>query len=165
LTTLAFEVGDAAGFLALIMVGASSTFMLVRSRVLKVTRNLAAVRAAHVTISVLAGVFMIVHVSLLFLPPTTTAVDLGYLSVGVAAVVWLTGTAFLERLRDSLFFHSTLATVLVGLIMVHAATSSLEMPSLLSQGMLATTVMIMLANAAYQYRRAFARPSLGAASG
>lgn len=156
--TLALSVGDAAGFLALILVGMSASFMLVRSRVLKVTRNIAAVRAIHVLISALAGVFIIVHVSLLFLPPMSVAVDLGYLAVGVAVVVWLSGTAFLERLRDSLFFHGTLSTILVGLIMAHAATSSLEMPALLSEGMLAMTVLIMFANAAYQYRRAVARP-------
>lgn len=160
--TLALSVGDAAGFLALILIGVSASFMLVRSRILKVTRNIAAVRGIHVAISVLAGVFIIVHVSLLFLPPMSVAVDLGYLSVGVAVVVWLSGTAFLERLRDSLFFHGTLSTILVGLIMAHAATSSLEMPALLSEGMLATTILIMFANATYQYRRAVARPSAGA---
>lgn len=152
------SVGDATGFIALILVGASGMFMLVRSKLLKVTRNIAAVRATHVAVSFLAGVFMLAHIAYLFTPPITVGVDLGYVSVGVSVAVWLTGTAFLERLRDSLFFHGTLSTLLAGLIMVHAATATVDIPALLSETMLGLTVVIMVANAAYHIRRVTARP-------
>jgi hypothetical protein len=153
-------VGDTTGFVSLILIGFSAVFMLVRSKLLKLTKNIAAVRAAHIAISFLAGVFMIAHIAYLFSPPVSVAVDLGYLSVGIAAAVWLTGTAFLERLRDSLFFHGTLSTILAGVIMVHAATSSVNIPLALSQAMLALTILIMVANAAYHIRRATARPAI-----
>ncbi len=151
-------VGDATGFASLILIGFSAVFMLVRSKLLKVTKNIAAVRAAHVAVSALAGIFMIAHIALLFTPPTSLPVDLGYASVALAVTVWLTGTAFLEKLRDSLFFHGSLSTVLAGLIMVHAATSSLDVPLMLAQTMLGLTLLIMVANAAYHLRRLATRP-------
>lgn len=158
ITPFDISVGDATGFIALILVGVSAMFMLIRSKLLKVTRNIAAVRGVHVAVSSLAGVFMIVHIALLFTPPITVAIDLGYASVAVSVAVWLTGTAFLERLRDSLFFHGTLSTILAGLIMVHAATATLDIPLLLSETMLALTVVIMVVNAAYHIRRVVGRP-------
>lgn len=154
------SVGDTTGFAALILIGVSAVFMMVRPKLLKLTRNIAAIRGTHIAISFLAGVFMVVHVAYLFIPPTTVAVDLGYLAVGIAIAVWLTGTAFLERLRDSLFFHGTLSTILAGVIMVHAATSSVNIPLYLSEAMLGLTVVIMVANAAYHVRRATARPAV-----
>jgi len=149
--------GDASGFLALILVGLSSIFMLVRPLILKVTKDIAAIRVAHITISTLAGVFMIVHVVYLFGLPTTVSLDLGYISVAVSVAVWLTGTAFLERLRDSLFFHGTLASALVGLVMVHAATSSVNIPAILSEIILAATLMLMLTNATFHLTKAIPR--------
>ena len=152
------SVGDVTGFIALILIGLSATFMLVRSKLLKMTRNIAAVRSTHIATSVLAGVFMIGHIAYLFTPPISVAMDLGYLSVAVSVAVWLTGTAFLERLRDSLFFHGTLSTILAGLIIVHAATSSANIPSVLAQTMLGLTLVIMVANAAYHLRKVMIRP-------
>jgi hypothetical protein len=146
--------GDATGFLALILIGISSIFMLVRSKLLKVTRNIAAVRGTHVAISALAGVFLLVHIAYLFAPPVSVSMDLGYVSVAVAVAVWLTGTAFLERLRDSLFFHGALSSILVGLIMVHAATSSVNIPLFLAAIILGTTLTVMVANATYHLKRA-----------
>ena len=147
-------IGDATGFLALILIGISSIFMLLRSKLLKVTKNIAAIRGTHVAISALAGVFLIVHILYLFTPPISVSMDLGYVSVAVAVAVWLTGTAFLERLRDSLFFHGTLSSILIGLVMVHAATSSVNIPLYLVELILATTLILMLANATFHYNRA-----------
>jgi hypothetical protein len=148
------SIGDVTGFLALILIGISSIFMLLRSKLLKVTKNIAAIRGAHVAISALAGVFLLVHVAYLFTPPISVSMDLGYVSVAVAAAAWLTGTAFLERLRDSLFFHGALSSMLVGLIMVHAATASVNIPLLLAEIILGTTLILMVANATYHLNRA-----------
>ncbi len=132
--------------------------MLVRPKLLKVTKNLAAIRATHIVVSVLAGVLLVAHISYLFAPPNSISLDLGYVSVIVATGVWLTGTAFLERLRDALFFHGTLSMILVGLVVAHAATSNVNIPSFLSEAMLGCTFVIMLANAVYHLRRAAPRP-------
>ena len=151
------SVGDATGFLALILIGLSSMFMLMRSKLLKVTKNIAAIRVTHIMVSVLAGVFLLVHVAYLFALPVSLSLDLGYVSVAVSVAVWLTGTAFLERLRDSLFFHGALSSVLVGLIMVHAATSNVNIPFVFSQVILGATLVVMLANATYHLNRAISR--------
>lgn len=161
MTPSSISIGDTTGFIALVLVGLSAVFMLFRSRLLKMTKNLAAVRGAHIAISFFAGVFMITHILYSFSLPTTLPIDLGYVSVGVSVVVWLTGTAFLQRLRDSLFFHGTLSTILAGLIMVHAATSSANIPLLMVQTFLGLTVVIMVVNAAYHIHKATARPPPG----
>jgi len=148
------SIGDATGFLALILIGLSSIFMLLRSKLLKVTRNIAAIRGTHVAISALAGIFLLVHIAYLFTPPISVSMDLGYISAAVAVAVWLTGTAFLERLRDSLFFHGALSSILVGLVMVHAATGSANIPLFLVEIILGSTLVIMVANATYHLNRA-----------
>ena len=87
--------------------------------------------------------------------------DLGYVSVAVAVAVWLTGTAFLERLRDSLFFHGALSSILIGLVMVHAATSSVNIPLFLVEIILGTTLVLMVANATYHFSRAVPKSRTG----
>lgn len=148
------SIGDATGFFALIFIGLSSMFMLLRTKLLKFTKNIFAIRVTHVGISALAGVFLVIHVAYLFALPVSVSLDLGYLAVGVSVTVWMTGTAFLERLRDSLFFHGALSTALVGLIMVHAATSNVNIPFVLSEIILVATLLVMLANATFQLKRA-----------
>ncbi len=152
------SVGDATGFIALILIATSSLFMYLRSKLLKLTKNLGAVRGAHIVVSMLAGIFLLAHVAYLFAPPTTLAIDLGYVAVGVSVCVWLTGTAFLERLRDSLFFHGTLSTILAGLVVVHAAGSSANIPVSFAELMLGFAAVIMVANAAHHLHRALSRP-------
>jgi hypothetical protein len=154
-------IGDATGFLALIFIGLSAMFMLLRSKLLKVTKNIAAIRATHVAVSALAGVFLLIHVAYLFTPPISVSMDLGYVSVAVAVAVWLSGTAFLERLRDSLFFHGALSSILIGLIMVHAATSSVNIPLFLVEIILGTTLVLMVANATYHFSRAVPKSRMG----
>lgn len=145
--------GDVYGFAALIVIALASFFMLMRPALLKLTRNIMAIRVVHISLSTLAGVLLIVHVAYLFSPPVTTGIDLGYASIGIALMVWISGTAFLERLRDSLFFHGTLASLLVALALAHAATASTALPFDLSQAMLGGTAAILLANAAYQLQK------------
>ncbi len=154
-------IGDATGFLALILIGLSSMFMLLRSKLLKVTKNIAAIRGTHIAVSALAGVFLLIHVAYLFTPPVSVSMDLGYVSVAVAVAVWLTGTAFLERLRDSLFFHGALSSILIGLVMVHAATSSVNIPLFLVEIILGTTLVLMVANATYHFSRAVPKSRTG----
>jgi len=151
------SIGDVSGFSALILIGVSSVFMLLRPKLLKVTKNIAAIRATHVAISALAGIFMILHIAYLFAWPISVSMDLGYMAVVVSVAVWLTGTAFLERLRDSLFFHGTLSSALAGVVMVHAATSNVNIPFVLSEIILGATLLIMLANATFHLSRAVPR--------
>ena len=153
----AITLGDAAAFLALILVGVTSLFMLLRPKLLKLTKNIAGIRVTHILISALAGVFMILHIAYSFLLPTNVSMDLGYFAVGISIAVWLTGTAFLERLRDSLFFHGTLSSALVGVVMIHAATANVNIPFVLSEIILGVTLFVMLVNATFHLNRAVPR--------
>ena len=127
--------------------------MLIRSYLLKRTRNLTAVRVSHIVAATLAGIFIVAHVSLLFSLPSTLGIILGYGAVGVAMLVWLSGTAFLEKLRDSLFFHGTLASLLVALALIHAAIATANIPFDFSQLMLMASSGVLLANAVYHLRK------------
>jgi hypothetical protein len=147
------SVGDALGFAALIVVGLASFFMLIRSALLKRYRNLPAIRAVHLGLSILAGTLLILHISLLFSWPSTPGLALGYASFAVAMSVWVSGTAFLEKLRDSLFFHGTLASLLVALALVHGAISSTDIPFEFTQVMLASSSAILIVNALYHLRK------------
>lgn len=149
------SIGDASGFAALILIGATATLMLFRSKLLRLTKNLAAIRAIHVAVSTLAGSFLVVHLACLFSLPSSLGVLLGYFATGAALVVWVSGTAFLERLRDSLFFHGTLASSLVALALVHAATAGANIPYDLSEVMLGSTAVLMAANAAFPPAQGF----------
>jgi hypothetical protein len=40
----------------------------------------------------------------------------------------VTGTAFLERLRDSLFYHGTMSLSTIGLMVVHSAGAGVNIP-------------------------------------
>ena len=60
------SLGDATGFFALIFIGLSSMFMLLRTKLLKFTKNIVAIRVTHIGISALAGVFLVIHVAYLF---------------------------------------------------------------------------------------------------
>jgi len=146
--------GDAFGFGALILIGLAAILMLLRSKLLTLTKNLNLIRGIHIAISTLAGAFLILHITYLFILPVSNGIILGYVAVGAAIVVWLSGAAFLERLRDSLFFHGSMTAVLVGLSVMHAATVSLNIPNLWAEIMLGGTILVMLANASYHLLRA-----------
>lgn len=146
--------GDIFGFAALLLVALAAFLMLVRSKLLKATRNLNLVRTIHVAVSALAGIFLVLHISILYLPPSTTGVLLGYAAVGVSAVLWLTGTAFLTKVKDSLFFHGILSGVFIPLAIMHAAITSPNITLDLSRLMIAGSAGVVFANAALQLRRA-----------
>lgn len=146
--------GDLYGFAALFLIALAAALMLLRSKVLKLTKNIALVRASHLVISALAGLFLALHISTLFLPPISTGIILGYGAVIASVIAWLTGTAFLEKVKDSLFFHGVLSSILIPLSMMHAATTSTNFPAYWSQVILAGTAVVVFANAALHIRRA-----------
>jgi hypothetical protein len=120
--------GDIFGYIALSLVIFTASFMLVRRRLLKYTRNLNLLRKVHIYTATAAGVFIVLHVAYFFSYPITDAVLLGYGSAAMAVSVWITGTAFLERLRDSLFFHGAMSFSTIGLMVVHSAGAGVNIP-------------------------------------
>ncbi len=146
--------GDLYGFAALFLIALAAALMLLRSKLLKMTKNIALIRSTHLVISTLAGLFLALHISSLFLPPISTGVILGYGAVAASVIAWLTGAAFLEKVKDSLFFHGVLSSVLIPLSMMHAATTSTNMPAYLYQVLLGGTAAVVFANATLHIWRA-----------
>jgi hypothetical protein len=120
--------GDVFGYLALALVIFSASFMLVRRRLLRYTKNLILLRKIHIYAATLAGLFIILHVAYFFGYPVSGAILLGYGSAAMAVFVWITGTAFLERLRDSLFYHGAMSVSTIALMVVHSAGAGVNIP-------------------------------------
>ena len=150
---ISLSLADLSGFIAVVLVGAAAFLMLVRGLLLKVMRNLNLLRITHITIAMLGGVFLVIHVSYFWTYPATDGVILGYAAFAVAMVVWLTGTAFLEKVRNSLLFHGSLTTVLVSLALIHGASASVTLPALFSQVMLVVATAVVVANMVYYLLR------------
>jgi hypothetical protein len=148
--------GDIYGFAALLLIGVTAILMLSRSTLLKRSKgkNLNLLRRVHIAVATLAGGFLILHVTYLFTPPASIGIIIGYVSVGVAIIVWVTGTAFLEKVRDSLFFHGSMTSVLVALALIHADVVSPNIPADWAQIMLGVTVLVVMANASFHLLRA-----------
>jgi hypothetical protein len=142
-------IGDIFGFLAVIFTGLSAFLMVARSKILKITRNLQGIRLFHIAISFLAGLFMLLHISFYLNYPMNTGIILGYATVGTAIIVWLTGSAFLEKVKDSLLFHGSLSIVLISLALIHAASSAANFPDFFSEAMVLAAVGVLIANIAY----------------
>jgi hypothetical protein len=134
--------GDVFGLIALALIGATAVLMLLRRRILKRFKNLELIRRTHVAIAALGGLFLILHVAYFITYPINLEILLGYLSVSLALVVWLTGTAFLEKFRDSLYFHGTLSLSGISLMVIHSAAAGLNVPFLLAEVVLAGTTSI-----------------------
>jgi hypothetical protein len=149
----ALLLGDILGFAALSLIGVSTLMAFFRSKLLKMIGSLNLLRMLHMVVSTLAGVLLVLHLAYFIDFPLTSGVVLGYIAMGLAVVVWLTGTAFIERLRDSLRFHSSLSLALIILILSHTASASLDIPIFLSEITLAVVVVLAFANAAHQIRR------------
>jgi hypothetical protein len=120
--------GDVFGYLALALVIFTASFMLARRRLLRYTKNLNLLRKVHVYAATLTGLFLVLHVAYFVSYPITDAVLLGYGSAALAIFVWITGTAFLEKFRDSLFYHGTMSLSTIGLMTVHAAGAGVNIP-------------------------------------
>jgi hypothetical protein len=143
-------IGDVFGFVAVLLGGTSAFFMLIRGKLLKITRNLPAIRAIHVIISAGAGVFVILHVAYFYSYPITTGVLLGYAAFALSIAVWLTGTAFLEKVKDSLLFHSSFSMVFISLALIHAASANANIPPIVSELLIAATLIVIVSNVWYQ---------------
>lgn len=148
--------GDVMGFLALAFIGATALLMFVRAKLLKAVGNLSVYRLVHIVIAALAGAFIVIHAAIFISYPFNVGILLGYASFALAAVVWVTGAAFLEKVRDSLFFHGPLSLGLGGLILIHAATEGLTLPTTWAELALAAVAAIAFANAVYHMRRVVA---------
>ena len=120
--------GDFFGYLALAFITLTAAFMLARRNLLRYTRNLNLLRKVHIYAATLAGLFIVLHVAYFFSYPITDAVLLGYGSAALAVFVWITGTAFLEKFRDSLFYHGTMSLSTIGLMTAHAAGAGVNIP-------------------------------------
>ena len=123
--------------------------MILRSKILKIVRNLTAIRVTHIAISALAGVCIILHVSYYISLPVNIGIIFGYATFATALLVWLTGSAFLETVKDSLVFHSSFSIVLISLALIHAASSASNIPVLFSGVIILSTISILVMNVAY----------------
>ena len=137
--SLLILLGDIFGFTALALVVFTASFMLVRKRLLKYTKNLNLLRQVHLYAATAAGLFIVLHVAYFFNYPITDAIMLGYGSAAIAVFVWVTGTAFLERLRDSLFFHGAMSLSTIELMVVHSAGAGVNIPL----GVAAATLLVV----------------------
>jgi hypothetical protein len=131
--------GDIFGFLALFFIATTALFMLARKRILRYSRNLELLRRIHVYLATLGGLFLILHVAYFITYPITSAITLGYVATGAAAIVWLTGMAFLERFRDTLIYHGSLSFAALSLIVIHAMSAGINLPVVLVYTVLALT--------------------------
>ncbi len=145
--TGAMSAGDLYGFAALFFTALAAVLMLLRAYLLKATKSLSAVRGIHVFVSTAAGVFLALHISALYLPPDSTGLVLGYATVIAAFAAWLTGTAFLTKVKDSLFYHGVLSASLLPLALMHVALSSTNLLFLWTQVLLAGAAGVALVNA------------------
>lgn len=149
--------GDLTGFAALASVGASASIMALRGKVVRALGS-EALRTVHVSVSIMAVVFLSAHIALLFYPPVTLPLDLGYGAFVLGAVLWSTGIGFLERNKDSFFLHGSLALALVALVVAHAAASGVTIPSVVSVPALLAAGFVALASASYNVRKLRTRP-------
>jgi hypothetical protein len=136
--------GDVFGLLALVLIGATAVLMLVRKRILKRFKNLDLMRRVHIATAGLGGLFLILHVSYFISYPLNLEILLGYVSASLALVVWLTGTAFLERFRDSLYFHGTLSLSAISLMVIHSAAAGINVPFAIAEVVLGGTTIIAI---------------------
>jgi hypothetical protein len=134
--------GDIFGLLALALISATAVLMLLRRRILKRFKNLELLRRVHIAVAGLCGLFLVLHVAYFISYPLNLAIFLGYVSATLALVVWLTGTAFLERFRDSLYFHGTLSLSAISLIVIHSAAAGLNVPFAFAEVVLGGTTAI-----------------------
>jgi hypothetical protein len=139
--------GDVFGLGALALIGGTAVMMLLRRQILRRFKNLEVVRRVHLLVAGLAGLFLVLHVAFFVSYPVTLEILLGYVSGVIAVAVWVTGTAFLERFRDSLYFHGTLSLSAISLMVIHSAAAGLNVPFALAEVVLggATAVAVLKA--------------------
>ncbi|MDA4117692.1 MAG: hypothetical protein OK455_05035 [Thaumarchaeota archaeon] len=145
-----FVLGDIFGLIALALISITAVFMLLRKRILKRFRNLELLRRTHILVAALGGLFLVLHVAYFISYPINVEIALGYASSSLALVVWVTGTAFLERFRDSLYFHGTLSLSAISLMVIHSAAAGINVPFAIAEVVLAGTTSLAIFKT-YQY--------------
>jgi len=145
-----FSIGDLSGFIALGLILIAAILMALRKSFVRSAGGLVFYRKLHVAISASAGLFLAAHIAYFFSFPYNDGIILGYASTATAVVVWLTGTAFLERWRDTLFFHGTLTVAALALIAIHASVSGANLPIILSVLMLISGLAAVAAGVSSQ---------------
>jgi hypothetical protein len=141
--------GDLFGFAAIILTAVSAIFMFFRGKIVRRIKNLSLIRTIHIVISALAGLFLVLHVAYYITYPVNVGIYVGYVAFGTSLVVWLTGTGFLEKVKDSLLFHGSLSIGFVSLVLIHAASSGVNIPFVVSVPMILATIGILVANIGY----------------
>ncbi|MDA4112097.1 MAG: hypothetical protein OK439_06125 [Thaumarchaeota archaeon] len=121
--------------------------MLIRKTLLKYTKKLELLRKVHIYAATLGGLFLVLHVAYFISYPLTGAIILGYIAGAAAAVVWLTGTAFLERFKDTLFYHGSISLAAISLMVIHAASSGSNVPVEVAYVVLAVTSVVVFMKA------------------
>ena len=144
------SMGDLTGFAALCLILAAAVLMAMRRSFVRSAGGLAFYRKLHIAVSTAAGMFLVIHIAYFFSFPYNDGIILGYVSTATAVVVWLTGTAFLERFRDTLFFHGTLTVAAIALIAMHASVSGANLPEVLSVLLLGTGIVAAAAGISVQ---------------
>jgi predicted ferric reductase len=127
--------------------------MVLRARLVKAAGGADRLRTIHVAVSLLAVAFIALHIYMVFLPPITLSVDLGYTAVALGLILWLTGVGFLEKNRDSFTLHGGFAVAVVTIITAHAAASGSNIPQFVSLYSLVVVSIAAFANAWYHAKR------------
>ncbi len=146
-------IADLSGFLALILIVATAVLMFARKRFSK-SPNRGLINKIHIAVAFLGGVFLVIHAEYFIRAPITNfGVLTGYVSTGVALIVWFTGFSFLERLRYSLLYHGSLSLFAIALMVVHSVNLGFSIPLYISEVLLAITATALIVRAAQHLLR------------
>ena len=144
----AHAIADISGFFALIFITATAGLMFAKKRILNHTAKQDLVNKIHIAVAVLGGGFLLLHGDyFIHAPLTNFGILLGYISTGIALVVWFTGFSFLERLRYSLLYHGSLSLFAIALMILHSVNLGFNIPLYLSEILLAVTAIAVFARA------------------
>lgn len=141
-------IADLSGFLALIFIVATAILMFARKRLSK-SPNRGLINKIHIAVAFLGGAFLVIHSEYFIRSPITNfGVLMGYVSTGVALIVWFTGFSFLERLRYSLLYHGSLSLFAIALMVVHSVNLGFSIPLYISEILLGVTATALIVRGA-----------------
>ena len=142
---------NAAGFVALVLIGASGVMMVFRRTLLRTYRDPELLKAVHIWVAAGGGAFLLVHVVFFLFFPITLPVLLGYVATYASFVIWVSGLFFLEGVRGSLFYHGLISLVGVSLMVVHTFGAGREIPLAVSGAALVLMASVVLGAAVMQF--------------
>jgi hypothetical protein len=138
-------IADLSGFLALVFITATAILMFVKKRTYSHTTKQKLFNNIHISVAVLGGGFLLIHGDYFIRAPiTNVGVLLGYISTGIALIVWFTGFSFVERLRYSLLYHGSLSLFAIALMVVHSVDLGFSIPLYFSEILLAVTAIVLI---------------------